>query len=137
MDGALDPCWRATQAFIGEFIVAQEAKATNRYSKFFDFSKKLFRPQVSFRNRRRTLLSSLLYRRWIQQQYRKSKYMAKPRLKPVADQHDIYSFLAKIRDPNEIRLIRAASAGLGYPSNATLLHLLAESFLKTNKEMML
>jgi hypothetical protein len=62
--------------------------------------------------------------------------MAKPRLKQISDQHDIYCFLAKIRDPREIQLIRQASAGLGFPSNATLLHLLSQHYLNSNREKM-
>ena len=57
--------------------------------------------------------------------------MSKTRLKPIADEKDKYNFLAKIRDPREVQILREAAAGLGYPSNHTLLFLLSQHWLNT------
>jgi hypothetical protein len=53
------------------------------------------------------------------------------RLRPKPKEPEFYGFYCKVRDLREIQLIREASAGLGWPQNSALLHLLADHYIKT------
>jgi hypothetical protein len=49
---------------------------------------------------------------------------------------DFLGFYCKIRDPQEIQLLRQVAADLGFPTNASLVHLLAKHYAMNNLERM-
>jgi hypothetical protein len=60
--------------------------------------------------------------------------MAHERFRPkVQGEAKFLGFYAKIRSPEEIQLLRRVSQDLGWPSNASLLHLLARDYLQNNE----
>jgi hypothetical protein len=63
--------------------------------------------------------------------------MQKERFRPkLREEAEFLGFYAKVRTPEEIQLLRRVSQDLGWPSNASLLHLLAQSYLRSNGEVM-
>jgi hypothetical protein len=61
----------------------------------------------------------------------------KEKLKTRPEEAIDFGFYCNIRDAREIQLLRQASTLLGWPSNRSLLHLLATDFLKNNGDLML
>jgi hypothetical protein len=60
------------------------------------------------------------------------------RLRPKTKETETtYGFYANVRDPRDVQLIRQASSLLGWPSNSSLLHLLADAYVKSNGQVRL
>ena len=63
--------------------------------------------------------------------------MEQERFRPkLRDEAKFLGFYAKVRTPEEIQLLRRVSQDLGWPSNSALLHLLAQSYLRSNGEVL-
>jgi hypothetical protein len=58
------------------------------------------------------------------------------KLKILPENVEKYGFYAVLRDPKEIALLREVSKDLGWPSNQTLVHLLAKAYATNNLERM-
>ena len=60
----------------------------------------------------------------------------KQKLRPRHLSLEQYGFYAILRDPEEVKLLRRVSQDLGWPSNASLIYLLAKNYTKNNQVML-